>query len=617
MISRYKRKPVSQHQQINQNVGKSSRNHPLPEKADVFLTPISNEQHDTASPCRSEPDLSGSSNDTQDDTKDSWSELQSCAGLSTENSSVISWGFDEFDQAATRQVQRIFKQIDELLYEKKDSALVTGLQDECKQWVSRFPHLRIQGKQMVAPSDDGYSWYSTSPCVDLGCVQLSAIKDPSELGIVGTRFPTSIPNDLKHTELPSTRCYFSLGSEEEEGADMGVIVSDGVMEEYLAFDSRDKDDEQFEWSRAFSQGSLRMGYPPISPKYSRKEAILSHLFDDVWRDLVGCLEQLIRRYWEESVSDDIRHETTIPITKVEPINPYSPLQRFPFVLPPVPNSKISPISPNMNNQSPSGTIVSPRHLNDLMVIHGIPLQQRNLPLMDRVLESGDKSPLRPTSAALISGKSRQGRSLEHSTASLSHNVPSARRRNPPRTLHPINNNPSRSATPKIEEIIRGTRMSTASDQLPGSPVPFNRNSLLPPIAASDPEHPQTSQRRTRSRCNSGRVCSATATQEKPNLPDCSSRPSTTNMLWPDTPLGRSFVTPDHIRNRRGSDGTESLSIAVTGISLGAATFSRDSSSQWGYSVNETAEKGDHSPGAPLHLLMKPRGGSLTRSKQGL
>ncbi|PIO40794.1 hypothetical protein AB205_0217970, partial [Aquarana catesbeiana] len=68
-------------------------------------------------------------------------------------------------------------------------------------------------------------------------------------------------------------------------------------------------------------------------------------------------------------------------------------------------------------------------------------------------DSEDKPNIRPTSAAVMSGKPRPGRPLEHSTSSLSHNVPSARRRNPPRTLHPINNNPntSRSGTPKMEE----------------------------------------------------------------------------------------------------------------------------------------------------------------------
>ncbi|KAG8551997.1 hypothetical protein GDO81_004372 [Engystomops pustulosus] len=493
MISRYKRKPVSQTSQINQTLAKATETHPHPDQGEGFPGSLGNERYEVASDGESKSEVSRNSGLPRDDTEVSWSEFQSCAGLSTDNSSVLSWGFDEFDQAATRQVQKIFKQIDELLYEQKASTLVEGLQEECHQWTSSFPHLRIQGKQVIPPIDDGYSWYS-SHAETAAPIPFNA-KESSELGIFGTRFPLSTPGDIPS---PVT---FSLYTEEDED-DVGVITSDGTMEEYLAFDSRDKDDEFFEWNRAMSLDSLKMGYPPISPQYCKKEAALACVFDDVWKETVACLEELICRHWEESITVDDRHDITIKTTTIEIPNPYAPFQRVPLVLPPVSHSKIPPISPNPANRSQAGNIVNQRNLNDLMMIHGIPLQQRNLHLMDKVLDPDDKSHMRPTSAALISGKPRPGRSLEHSSSSLSHNVPSARRRNPPRTLHPINNNPSRSGTPKMEEVIRGTRLQTANDQLPCSPIPFNRNNLLPPIGTSDTEHHNLpgSQRQTVSNC---------------------------------------------------------------------------------------------------------------------
>ncbi|KAM5140818.1 primary cilium assembly protein FAM149B1 isoform 2-T2 [Mantella aurantiaca] len=486
MISRYKRKPVSQILQINQTLAKATENHPPPDKVDSLPASRGSERYETPPEHESISEDSENSGFQRTDTDVSWSEFQSCAELSTDNSSVISWGFDEFDQAATRQVQKIFKQIDELLYEQKTSTLVESLQKECHQWMSSFPHLRIQGRQTVAPVEDGYRWYSSQASEAASSTAYNSThgKDSNELGIYGTRFP------LSTTSGSSTPVSFSLSSEDDDEDTVGVIISDGIMEEYLAFDSRDKDDELFEWHRVMSLDSLKMGYPPISPRYCKKQAVLACLFDDVWREVVGCLEELICRHWEESISDDDRHDIAIKTTRVESLNPHAPLQRLPLVLPPVPHSRIPAISPNVANRSQGSSIMNQRNLNELMMIHGMPLQQRNLHLMDKVLDSDDKQPIRPTSAAVISGKPRPGRPLEHSASSLSHNVPSARRRNPPRTLHPINNNPnnSRSGTPKMEEVIRGTRLQTANDQLPCSPVPFNRNNLLPPIGTSDTEY---------------------------------------------------------------------------------------------------------------------------------
>ncbi|XP_072280355.1 primary cilium assembly protein FAM149B1 isoform X2 [Pyxicephalus adspersus] len=483
MISRYKRKPVSQILQINQTLAKAAENHPPP---DTLPASRGSERYVAAVEYESTPEVSESSGFQRNDTESSWSEFESCAELSTDNSSVISWGFDEFDQAATRQVQKIFKQIDELLYEERASTLVEGLQEECHQWMSSFPHLRIQGRQIVAPNEDGYRWFSSQPseaASSTPCISTQG-RDSNELGIYGTRFPLSTVSDS------STPASFFLSGEEDEENAVGVIISDGIMEEYLAFDSRDKDDELFEWHRVVSLDSLKMGFPPISPKYCKKEAVLAFVFDDAWREVVGCLEELICRYWEESISDEDRHGIAIKTTRVESLNPYAPLQRLPLVLPPVPHSKIPAISPTVciqysrisrkkkkgrssnANRSQAGSSMNQRNLNELMMIHGIPLQQRNLHLMDKALDSDDKSPIRPTSAAVISGKPRPGRQLEHSSSSLSHNIPSARRRNPPRTLHPINNNPnsSRSGTPKMEEVIRGTRL-TVRLQMTSCPAP--------------------------------------------------------------------------------------------------------------------------------------------------
>ncbi len=36
----------------------------------------------------------------------------------------------------------MFEEIEELLYERKCETQLKGLQEECQEWASRFPHLR-------------------------------------------------------------------------------------------------------------------------------------------------------------------------------------------------------------------------------------------------------------------------------------------------------------------------------------------------------------------------------------------------------------------------------------------------------------------------------------------
>ncbi|GAA6231628.1 protein FAM149B1 [Lates japonicus] len=682
MISRYNRRPVSHKLEIRGLSRSSLDHHPLPEEADDNQTPqryLHDLQEAVSTHNSSETSAASGHSDCPTvisvDSNQSWSGIHSSTGtgISTERSSVFSWGYDEFDKAASRQVQQMFEEIDKELYEGRGSGggILQGLQDECQQWATRFPHLRILGTQLVYPSDEGFQWYATSgksssassPSAGKESSVKSQEKDKTgtELNVQGRRAALIRSSSAELDGPPGT----SSGSSSHYKP--RVIEVEGLMEEYLAFDSRDLEDE---WEQDCSESGRRHhSLPPVSPYRCRRQAVLDLLFDDVWRQLVGWMKELVQRHWECCTSNDEKISGNLSPVQQDSQNPFMLLSTLPTMLPKLGQSRVPPLTAGLQFQNtksrgskhksrrkskkqkrpstagrvPVGAMATQHNLNDLIVIHSIPLQQRNLGVLDRNQEPEERPSHRPGSSAVPSSKPRPRRTLEQSSSSLSRPPQSARRRNPPpRTLLPLVPSLSQSSTAgSMDEVIRGTRLPTASDRLTSPLLPLSRNTLLPPISTGDPDSSHSGQQSKpaqRQKGPSSRAHSAindeagsTIPRDRHHLLDVFSRPNTTHTYRSDTPYRRSFTVLDNIgqgRPGRASVGTDSLGIGVTGVSLGISSSSfLDSFSHHPLGHSPIKDEEEPDPQAPVPAPLVPvsipprsytRGGISSRaSRPGL
>ncbi|XP_063776867.1 protein FAM149A isoform X2 [Pseudophryne corroboree] len=529
-----------------------------------FTRPVQEAIHNYT--CESVSSLSSSGQTTPTDLNNSWSGIQSyTTGLSTERSSVYSWRDDEFDKANTQRVHQLFWDVDEMLFEDSVTSQNKNLQAECKDWTKRSLHLRILGNQLIFPKDEGFQHFQSKTSNYSSTSPKSIVESSNslkQLCVSGSRLvPAASP--LQRTD-ESTSSTSSLGSEfsvysflEEE-----IYDADGSIEEYLAYDSREHDDEGLDPSKAqLRQKKSWRGIPPVSPNDCIIDAVAAEAFDDTWRSVAESMQELIIKSWEDA-TENIKKAGMSHISA----NKYLQL--------PVPRimSGTTGIPPSRGSEARSmsfGSYVftSQVHrnfssdLNGVMTIQAKPLQHRHAGLVEKTREQEDKS-LSIMPRVINSARNRLGRSIDNSIISSSRILHTPSRKTPTqRRLPALTLDPMRSKTPNVysDEVLRGTKLYTGIDRLSSPSIQANRNKLPPIISETADQHLSVPVSRhsaqNRGKHSHSRVSSAVPDttgrrplRDRTIVVEQLTRPNTTHTFRSETSHRRSFTPMDFANN---------------------------------------------------------------------
>ncbi|NXN24818.1 F149A protein, partial [Nycticryphes semicollaris] len=511
--------------------------------------------------------LASSGCTTPTELNNSWSGIKSyTTGLSTERSSVYSWRDDEFDKANTQRVHQLLWEIDEMLFEGKVTSQTQSLQAECADWVEQFPHLRVLGKQLLLPKDEGFQHFQSrsDTSVDTKCLPglRECTSNKKELCISGSKLiPTASPIH-KSLDSSSTRifasesCLYSFLEEE-------IYDVDGKIEEYLAYDNKELDDESWEQKKMrLTEKRSKRGIPPVSPNACIKDAVASEVFDCVWSNVIGILEELIKKNWETNITEgDKQVEKLKAVTRKLP---HLPLVRVTADAGRVPLSR--------NSEARSVSFVSSQahrfssnlcsDLNGVMTIQAKPLQQRHAATAEKIQNEQEDKQQSIGPSAPNALHARLGRTAGNSVLSSSRVLLASSKKLPShRRLPSLTSDQLSSKAPNMynDEILRGTKLGASSDRLSSARTTQNK---LPPINSEAAEQylsvPRLQRSSQRGRFARSRVSSAVpgSTEQRPLrertvIIDHFSRPNTTHTFRTDTPQKRS-LTPMDFANRRGT-----------------------------------------------------------------
>uniref|UniRef100_A0A8C6IU06 DUF3719 domain-containing protein n=1 Tax=Melopsittacus undulatus TaxID=13146 RepID=A0A8C6IU06_MELUD len=427
-----------------------------------------------------------------------------------------------------------------MLFEGKVTSQTESLKAECADWVEHFPHLRVLGKQLLLPKDEGFQHFQSrsDTHVDTECL-------PGLHESILKLCISSLDSSSTGISASDSAMYSFL---EEE-----IFDVDGKIEEYLAFDNKLLDDESWEQKKKrLAKKRSKRGIPPVSPNACIKDAVASEVFDCIWSNIIGILEELIKKNWDTNVT-----ECDKQVEKLKAVTaklPHLPVVRTTAGAGNVPLSRGSEArSVSFGSHFVSSQVhrfsSNYSDLNGVMTIQAKPLQQRHVATQeDKQHSTGSSAP--------NSVHAKLGRIAHNNVLSSSRVLLAPSRKLPSHCRLPsLTSDQLSSKAPNIynDEILRGTKLGAGSDRFSSACASTTRNKL-PPINSEAVEKCLSH----RGRYARSRVSSAVpgSTEQRPLrertvVTDQFSRPNTTHTFRTGTPQKRS-LTPMDFANHRGT-----------------------------------------------------------------
>nr|XP_044989040.1 protein FAM149A isoform X1 [Jaculus jaculus] len=442
--------------------------------------------------CESSSSLSSSGSPNPINAHNSWPSTQSTTpDFSTERSSISSWRDDEFDKANSQKVQQLFWEVEELLFEGKVSHQTQNLLAECSEWATRSLHLRVVGRQLIPPTDEGIQHFQGTVPSSAHHNSLPPVPGPNtstrELYISGSHI---VPEARSASILPGP---FGIGmadstclSLEEE-----VYHVDGNVEEYFAFDRKEDGDDHLEQNPTHhGKRWHKYGLPPISPHDCIRDAVAAEVFDHVWTIVIEALDELTRKTWRSALTGKKQKEK---LKLAETRSPHVLVSRL--------STAISSVPPSRSSEAHSVSLASHLNppqvhrfsnnfytdLNGVMTIQAKPLQQRPIYFTDKTQNEHDDKLPGVGASTFSSAPHRLGRISDSRGQQTSAKKTPVHRR-----LPSLASDSQRLKNPNIcsDEILKGTKLQTGIDHV-SSPVLQTARSRLPPIRSEAGEQHTT------------------------------------------------------------------------------------------------------------------------------